>query len=96
MKNSISDEARLADLNYQFHYLIYSFCGNAVLYKLIQQLRAMAPRTKSIYSLVKHRIQSAIQEHEDIYWHLVEGDAEKAKQALIKHQQTSYDLLMDY
>lgn len=96
MKNSISDEVKLADLNFQFHDLIYSFCGNDVLYKLIQEVRAMAPRTKSIYSLVKHRIRSAIREHEEIYQLLLEGNAERAKQTLMKHQQTSYDLLMKY
>jgi DNA-binding GntR family transcriptional regulator len=96
MKRSIADEVRLSDLNFKFHDTIYSFCGNDVLYKLIQEVRAMAPRTKSIYSLVKHRIRSAIQEHEEIYKLLLEGKAKRAKQALMKHQQTSYDLLMKY
>jgi DNA-binding GntR family transcriptional regulator len=96
MKDNTSQETRLADLNYQFHNLIYSFCGNAILYKLIQQVRAMAPRTISIYSLMKDRIQSAIQEHDDIYSYLKERNAEGAKQALLAHQQKSYDLLIQY
>ena len=96
MRENISDVEKLSELNYRYHYLIYSFSGNNVLYKLIQQGRAMAPRTKSIYSLVENRIESAVTEHEEILRYLIEGDAEKAKEALLRHQETSYRLLMHY
>lgn len=86
----------LAELNYQFHDLIYSSCQNPILYKLIQQVWAMAPRTRSIYSLIEGRALSSIQEHGNIYRHLVTGDAEGAKEALIKHKQKSYELLIQY
>jgi DNA-binding GntR family transcriptional regulator len=97
MKKKVSkDMIRLAELNYQFHDLIYSSCQNPILYRLIQQVWTMAPRTRSIYSLIKGRAQSSIQEHENIYRHLVARDAEGAKKALIKHKQESYDLLLQY
>lgn len=95
-KKTSKDMIRLAELNYQFHDLIYSSCQNLILYKLIQQVWAMAPRTRSIFSLIKGRAQSSIQEHENIYRYLVARDAERAKEALIKHKQESYDLLLQY
>jgi DNA-binding GntR family transcriptional regulator len=80
MKKELSkDMMHLAELNYQFHDLIYSSCQNPILCKLIQQVWAMAPRTRSIYSLIEGRALSSIQEHGNIYRHLIAGDAEGAK-----------------
>ncbi|RPJ06170.1 MAG: GntR family transcriptional regulator, partial [Deltaproteobacteria bacterium] len=90
---SSSDLIRLAQLNYQFHDLIYFSCGNPILYNLIKQVWAMAPRSRSIFSLVKGRAQSSVREHVEIYRHLAAGDAERAKQALVHHKQKSYDML---
>jgi len=95
-KKASKNMTRLAELNYQFHDLIYSSCQNPILCKLIQQVWIMAPRTRSIYCLIKGRAQSSIQEHENIYCHLVGRDAKGAKEALIKHKQKSYDLLLQY
>jgi DNA-binding GntR family transcriptional regulator len=95
MRNtSPEDSTKLADLNYRFHEVIYSSCGNLVLYRLIQQVWAMVPRTRSIFSLVRDRIESSIQEHEDIFRYLEMRDGEKAREALIRHKQRSYDLLI--
>jgi len=95
-KKASKNMTHLAELNYQFHDLIYSSCENPILYRLIQQVWAMAPRTRSIFSLIKGRALSSIREHENIYRYLVARDAEGAKEALIKHKQKSYDLLFQY
>ena len=41
-----SDSVRLAKLNYQFYDLICASCGNPILYNLIKQVWAMAPRSR--------------------------------------------------
>lgn len=89
-----SDAPTLADLNYQFHDIIYGSCGNPVLYQIIRQVAALTPRTKSIFYLEKSRIGSSIREHEEIYRHLADGNADAARTALREHKRRSYDILL--
>ena len=88
------DVVLFGQLNAEFHDIIYSSCGNTVLYDTIKHSASMAPRTKSIFSLVTNRRQSSLKEHELIYQNLKEGNADKAKEALLSHKQTSYELLL--
>ena len=90
------DIAAHVDINYQFHNLIYSSTGNNVLYKLIEQTWAMAPRTKSIFLLFPERIPTAIKEHEKICQCLKNRDAEGAKRAFVEHKRKAFDLLIQY
>lgn len=83
-----------AELNIQFHDLIFAASGNPLLHKLIVQVWAMAPRSKAIFSLVKGRVLSSNQEHEQIYLCIKNGDAEGARRSFIEHKQRSYDLLL--
>jgi DNA-binding GntR family transcriptional regulator len=91
-----TDAIKVADLNHQFHDLIFASCGNAILYKLIQQLWPICPRAKFIFPLVPSMIPVSVKEHEEIYSLLEARDPEGAKQAFLKHKQSCYDLLMKY
>lgn len=91
-----NDMTLLTQLNYQFHHLIYSSCGNGVLSRLIEQVWAIYPRTRSIFMIIPERAITALPEHEEIYQAIKDGDAERAKNALLRHKQLSYDLLVNY
>lgn len=93
---SRTDPIKVADLNHQFHDCIFASCGNAVLYKLIQQIWPICPRAKFIFSIVPSMIPISLKEHEKIYALLEGRDAEGAKQSFLKHKQRCYDLLMQY
>jgi len=101
MKQAVSesDMTKIIRLNHQFHDLIYSSCGNQILYNLIQQVFAMAPRAASVYKLVKFipsRAEPSISEHEEIYHCLAARDARKAQRVLYEHKQRTYDLLIKH
>jgi len=89
-----ADAVLYSRLNTEFHDVIYSSCGNTVLYEAIKQTVSMAPRTKSIFALANDRIISSLREHKCIYQYLKDGNAEKAKEALLIHKRTSYDILL--
>jgi len=89
-----TDGALYARLNTEFHDVIYSSCGNPVLYETIKHTASMAPRTKSIFSLVNDRIETSLKEHKLIYTYLKDGNADRAKETLLSHKQTSYELLL--
>ncbi|RJX32540.1 MAG: GntR family transcriptional regulator [Desulfarculus sp.] len=91
-----NDMDALTKLNYQFHHIIYSSCGNGVLTRLIEQVWAIYPRTRSIFIMIPERAFSVLPEHEEIYKALKNGDAERAREALLRHKQRSYDLLVNY
>ncbi len=95
-KANEKDGIKVADLNHQFHNMIFASCGNAVLYKLIQQIWPIAPRAKFIFSIVPNMIPTSVKEHKVIYTLLEEKDAEGAKQAFLQHKQRCYDLLLKY
>ena len=87
------DVDALTQQNYQFHYLIYSSCGNQTLFRLVEQVWAIYPRTKSIFKLIPERAPLVQPEHEEIYLAIKNGQAEQARQALLTHKQRSYELL---
>lgn len=89
-----SDMTRFIKLNNQFHDLIYSSCRNQILYSLIQQVFAMAPRALAIYKMIPSRAKTSVAEHEEIYQCLVARDAKKAQRALHEHKRNTYDLLI--
>jgi len=88
------DLVLFSQLNTEFHDIIYSSCGNPVLYETIKHTASMAPRTKSIFSLVNNRMHSSLKEHEIIYKYLKNGNADKAKEVLLSHKQIAYELLL--
>lgn len=96
MKANLSNDSLVADFNYQFHDMIYASCGNPVLYNLIKQTWAMAPRTQAIFKLIRNRAETSAQEHEEILSALDLRDSESARAALIRHKEHSYDLLCRY
>jgi len=96
MKANIDDIPRLTELNYQFHDLIYASCGNPVLYNLIHQIWSSAPRTQTIFTLMKNRIGTTIEEHEAILLALETCLPEQARDALTHHKSGAYDLLIRY
>ena len=86
----------LTRLNYEFHHLVYSSCGNQVLIRLIEQVWAIYPRTLSIFKMIPERSALVQPEHEEIYRAIKEGQPQRARQALLTHKQRSYDLLVNY
>lgn len=86
----------LAKLNYKFHHLIYSSCGNSVLIRQVEQVWAIYPRTRSIFTMIPERAITVQAEHEEIFQAIKAGDALRAKQTMFEHKQRSYDLLVNY
>lgn len=91
-----SDMVLLTQLNYQFHHLIYSSCGNPVLIRLIEHVWAIYPRTRSIYIIFPERAKTAIFEHEEIFQALMARDPRWARRTLLEHKSKSYNLLVNY
>jgi len=89
------DMAALARLNYQFHHLIYSSCGNSVLIRQVEQVWAIYPRTRSIFTMIPGRALTVQAEHEEILKAIKARDGQRAKQTMIEHKQRSYDLLVN-
>ena len=85
----------LTKLNYQFHHLVYSSCGNSTLVRLVEQVWSIYPRTRSIFKMVPQRMAEVHPEHEAIYRAIKNGDSEGARRALLTHKQRSYDLLVN-
>lgn len=96
MKANLSDPSLVAELNYRFHDMVYASCGNPILYNLIKQTWSMAPRTQAIFKLIRNRAETSAREHEDILSALDSRDSERARSALIRHKEHSYDLLCRY
>jgi len=91
-----TEGVKVADLNHQFHDLLFAACGNAILYRLIQQIWPICPRAKFIFSLVPSMIPISVKEHQQIYALLEAKEAEGAKEAFLKHKQRCYELLVKY
>ena len=89
-----SEISKIVKLNNKFHDLLYSSCGNHFLFKTIQQIRSMVPRTKSIFVFFKDRVKTSTKEHEEICQFIAARDPEGAKRALFSHKQKSYDMLL--
>jgi DNA-binding GntR family transcriptional regulator len=96
MKTNVTHDFLVAEFNYQFHDLIYSSCGNSILYNLINQTWSMVPRTQGIFKLIPNRAETSVKEHEEILLFLESRDSEKARGALMEHKKHSYDLLCRY
>lgn len=96
MKAHATDIPRVTELNHQFHNLIYASCGNSVLYDLIQQTWSKVPRTQTIFSLIKNRVDTTIRGHEAILQALEACLPKKARDTLIRHKQNAYTLLLRY
>ncbi len=90
------DMDALTKHNYQFHHLVYSSCGNALLVRLVEQVWAIYPRTRSIFKIMPQRAESVHPEHVEIYEAIKDGDSGRARKALLDHKQRSYDLLVSY
>jgi DNA-binding GntR family transcriptional regulator len=91
-----NDMISYSKLNDRFHNTIYAACGNKVLYKFIQQAWAMAPRTKSIFHLVKSGARKSLEEHKKIYALLKEKDSAGAREAMQRHKEHGFRLLSDF
>ena len=87
---------KLTKLNYQFHHLVYSSCGNPLLVKLVEQVWSIYPRTRSIFKIIPQRAAAVHPEHVQIYEAIKNRDPKGARDALLAHKQRSYDLLVNY
>jgi DNA-binding GntR family transcriptional regulator len=83
-------------LNYRFHALLFSSCGNPVLVRQIEQVGAIYPRTRAIFAMFPERTVSALHEHEEILQYLEKNDSKGAKRAYQEHMARGYALLLKY
>jgi DNA-binding GntR family transcriptional regulator len=84
-----TDEHEWVELNMQFHMRIYEASARPRLCSMIEKLRdAMSPYLEDVYISGENRTQ-AVKEHREILKACREGDAKKARLALVNHLTTT-------
>lgn len=80
------DLSRFLDLDTDFHLLLASFLGNALVLSMMEQLRDKIRLViVRVVSLHRARFEESVVEHRCIATHLIEGDAGAAEAAIVHH-----------
>lgn len=84
------DYLRYAVLNREFHFIIYSACGNQQLIKIISQLWDSYNMFKGLFALDSRRVSESLKEHWELINSLAKGDGDMAAEIIRKHKKESY------
>ncbi len=83
------DIAQYSELNMQFHLGIYECIPQKELYNMICDLWKKWSITKSVFDVVPRRIESSIQEHEEILKLIEQKEYDQAEQYMRYHKFTA-------
>jgi DNA-binding GntR family transcriptional regulator len=84
------DYLQYALLNREFHFIIYSACGNQELIKIISQLWDTYNMFKGLFALDQKRVSESLKEHWSVIHSLAKGDGEMAADIIRQHKRESY------
>ena len=79
----------LAQLNQEFHSIIYSASGNEYLKKIIFVLWDFSLRSRAIFSFMPEWARQAVTEHHKMLAALTKGDEDLAEKLILKHMKNS-------
>lgn len=86
-----SDYNKFAELNHNFHMIIYSKSNNDLLIKTIQDLWDNSKRYPSLFEQNNEHITKSLLEHESIYNSLKEKNINMAEKLMYQHKKRASD-----
>ena len=89
-----NDYAAYSHLNHQFHHAIWAAADNEMMFSILNSLSTITSR--SIYSTPEDYIEKSHLEHSIILSALMNGDGEKARQAMSEHLQRGLNDMLTY